>query len=190
MTPADTARVLAKAAAFDQRTIGRSDIAAWHEALCDIATSDALDAVTVHYRATRERIFPADVRRIAVAKRNERHERAAIAPPSGVATEDRSAEVKQLIASVVAALPTTESDRRVARAVARARAERGRPKPEHARTKPKRKRAADYPPPISDDIAALATRYLLDGHTPAEVAERLGVSRRWCQRHVRREEPA
>ena len=185
MTPADAAKVLAKAAAFDQRTIGRTDIAAWHEALSDIAASDALDAVTMHYRASRDRLVPADVRRIAVAKRNARHDRAAITTPSGVATEDRSTEVKELIASVVASLPTSESDRIHGRAVARARRERGRQ--DSGRTlkkKPKRKPPTDYPPPQSNDIAALATRYLLDGHAPAAVAKRLAVSRRWCQRRI------
>lgn len=183
MTPADTARVLAKAAAFDQRTIGRTDVAAWHEALADIAADDALDAVTAHYRATSNRLMPSDVRRIAVAKRNERHDRAAIAAPLGVATGERSDDVKALIASVVAALPTTESERTHARAVARARAERGRPERPAAANRRGRK-SADYPPPQSDDIAALATRYLLDGHSPSEVADRLAVSRRWCQRAI------
>lgn len=185
MTPADTARVLAKAAAFDHRTIGRSDVAAWHEVLGDLAVDDALAAVTAHYRGTGERLMPSDVRRIVVAKRNERHDRAAITAPIGVATEDRSDEVKALVAAVVAALPTTESERVHARAVTRARAERGRPERPRPTKKAKRK-PRDYPPPQSDDIAALATRYLLDGHAPAEVADRLAVSWRWCRQTAAR----
>lgn len=33
--------------------------------------------------------------------------------------------------------------------------------------------------PADDGMAALASRYLVDGYTPAEVAEKLGVSVEW-----------
>ena len=33
--------------------------------------------------------------------------------------------------------------------------------------------------PANDGMAALATRYLVDGYTPSEVAELLGVSVEW-----------
>jgi hypothetical protein len=35
------------------------------------------------------------------------------------------------------------------------------------------------PAPVHDGVAKLATRYLLDGYRPDEVAERLGVDRGW-----------
>lgn len=64
MTPGDIARVLAKAAAFDQRTVGAADVAAWHEAVGDLEVGDALAAVTRHYSASTQRIMPVHVRDI------------------------------------------------------------------------------------------------------------------------------
>lgn len=191
MTPAEVAKVLVKASAYDLRTVGEADVLAWHEVVGRLALEDCLAAVTAHYTETERRVMPSDVRRLAMRIRDERFSRERVAQrreaiEAAAPTRERSVEVNALIAQVVAALPTTESERIHARAVARARAERGRPIPDRARTKPTRKRAADYPPPQSDDIAALATRYLLDGHAPADVAQRLGVSRRWCQRTISR----
>lgn len=72
MTPADTARVLAAAAAFDQRTVGTADVAAWHSALGELEYADARDAVTRHYRTTAERIMPVHVLQYAKEIRAER----------------------------------------------------------------------------------------------------------------------
>lgn len=72
MTPAETARVLAKASAFDQRTVGQADVLAWHEALADLDFADAMAAVTRHYADHTERIMPAHIRRAVVAARNSR----------------------------------------------------------------------------------------------------------------------
>ena len=78
MTPGDTGRVLAKISAFDQRTVGDADIAAWHEIIGHLDTASCMAAVTVHYRETTHRIMPADVRKLAtdirVRARSE-HER-------------------------------------------------------------------------------------------------------------------
>lgn len=62
MNPAEIAAVLTKAAAYDRRTIGRADVAAWHEALQDIDLQDALAAVTRHYRASTEWLMPGHIR--------------------------------------------------------------------------------------------------------------------------------
>ncbi|BCJ61636.1 hypothetical protein [Micromonospora endophytica] len=35
--------------------------------------------------------------------------------------------------------------------------------------------------PITDSVAALATRYLVNGYTPEDVAERFEVDRSWCR---------
>ncbi|WFE47647.1 hypothetical protein [Verrucosispora sp. WMMD1129] len=35
--------------------------------------------------------------------------------------------------------------------------------------------------PITDSVAALATRYLVDGYTPEDVTERFEVDRSWCR---------
>lgn len=72
MTPADTARVLAKAAAYDQRTVGHADVLAWHEALGDLDPTDALTAVTRHYRDNTDRLMPAHIRRNVTTIRAER----------------------------------------------------------------------------------------------------------------------
>lgn len=72
MTPADTARVLAAAASFDQRTVGTADVAAWHAALHELDYQDARDAVVRHYRTTAERIMPVHVLHFAEEIRDER----------------------------------------------------------------------------------------------------------------------
>lgn len=194
LTPGDTARVLAKIAAFDQRTVGAADIAAWHEVIGHLDIGDCLNAVALHYREQSTRAMPADVRRLALAIRDTRQaaerqneRRLAIGP----STRDRSPEVAALVQEVIAALPTPDAH---TRALARARRERGRESPELRQAKQpkpkKRKQKQDYPKPVSDEVAALATRYLIDGYTPADVAERLAVSRRWCERTARKFRPA
>lgn len=75
MTPAETARVLAAAAAFDQRTVGTGDVAAWHAALHELDYADARDAVTRHYRTTAQRIMPVHVLHYAEEIRTERAQR-------------------------------------------------------------------------------------------------------------------
>lgn len=72
MTPAEVAMVLTKAAAIDQRTIGKADVMAWHEILERVELADALEAVKRHYAEARDRIMPADVRRIARVVSDER----------------------------------------------------------------------------------------------------------------------
>lgn len=72
MTPAEVARVLAKASAFDQRTVGQADVLAWHEVLGDLAFADAMAAVSKHYADRTERIMPAHIRSLVVAARNAR----------------------------------------------------------------------------------------------------------------------
>jgi hypothetical protein len=73
VTPREVAKVLAKAAVFDQRNVDAPDVAAWQETIGDLAFGDAIQAVSEHYRATSERITPAELRRVvheAVAARN------------------------------------------------------------------------------------------------------------------------
>ena len=108
MQPADAAILLAKCAAFDNRTVGRADAEAWAEALDDVRLPDALAAVTVWYRDNRERIMPADVRRlVAEARHNARralrmdHEDAQrqIESSRAVPFEDAPPEARELIAA-------------------------------------------------------------------------------------------
>jgi|SRR5690606_17625076 len=72
MTPAETAKVLAACAAFDQRTVGKADVAAWHNALGELEYQDARDAVTRHYRTSTERIMPMHVLHYAREIESER----------------------------------------------------------------------------------------------------------------------
>ena len=73
MTPADIARLLGMCSAYDQRTVGQADITAWHHALGDLAVERAAEAVVEHYRNSRDRIMPADVRRLAREIGNRRY---------------------------------------------------------------------------------------------------------------------
>jgi hypothetical protein len=92
MTPAETARVLAKSAAYDNRTVGEVDVHAWHEVLEDVDYADALAAVTAHYRSSAAWIMPSHVRELAKAAKRDRLRRdgvkaAALALPSRYETD-------------------------------------------------------------------------------------------------------
>lgn len=75
MTPDEAADVLARAAAYDQRTVGISDAEAWAAALPDIAADEAIPAIAAWYSRRRERVMPADVRQLVTVARNEAWER-------------------------------------------------------------------------------------------------------------------
>ena len=62
MKPSEVAQVLAKCAAFDARTVGEADVAAWTEALHDVPLDTALAAVPAHYRDHEDRIKPSHIR--------------------------------------------------------------------------------------------------------------------------------
>lgn len=72
MNLAETAVLLAKAAAVDQRTVGEADVRAWQEILAAVDLPDALTAVTRHYAETADRLMPAHVIRHAKAIRADR----------------------------------------------------------------------------------------------------------------------
>jgi hypothetical protein len=115
MTAADVSRVLAKAAAFDQRTIGRTDVLAWIEAIGDLDIDDALTAVTRHYRETNTRLMPADLRRIVAElgrerRRSEREAREADGKRALEATP-RSDRSMELLAAARALLPPGDPDK-------------------------------------------------------------------------------
>jgi hypothetical protein len=70
--PAEVAQVLTKCSAYDLRTVGRADVAAWHEILAVADLVDALDAVTRHYRESSTRAMPADILRHSKAAKRDR----------------------------------------------------------------------------------------------------------------------
>lgn len=151
MTPGDTARVLAKAAAFDQRTVGAADVAAWHEALSDLDAADALIAVTRHYSTNEQRIMPVHVRRLAreVARaRREAIERdaarrsiEAYRATAGPLT-DRSAEVRAFVNEIRDVLPDGDREALMPRRVAWEREHRAYTRAANATPNP------DYDPSI------------------------------------------
>lgn len=118
MSPADVAKVLAKASAFDQRTVGAADVAAWHEVLADVQLADALAAVTRHYADQTERLMPAHVRRLARegerdrrrVERERREQLALTAEAADPTRRDRSDDVRALIERLRAELPEGDPD--------------------------------------------------------------------------------
>lgn len=81
MTAKEIADLLSVIAGFDRRTIGPDDVEAWRLAL-DVATvpnlalSEAVDAVVLHYQDSREWIMPADILKRIKARRAEALSRA------------------------------------------------------------------------------------------------------------------
>lgn len=119
MNLTEAAVVLAKAAAFDRRTVGDTDILAWHDALSDLPTADCLTAVTEHYRESTDWLMPAHIRRIANdldrARRREAREQleadelqAAIAASP---LHDRKDDVNALITQLRDRLPDGDPDK-------------------------------------------------------------------------------
>ncbi len=75
--------------------------------------------------------------------------------------------------------PETARDRALARARATRRETGAELPPRRSRPPAPRPPAANAP--VSDDVAALATRYLVDGYAPDDVAARFAVNRGWCR---------
>lgn len=118
MTPAEVAKLLAKCAAYDQRTVGEADVMAWHEILERVEFDHALEAVKRHYSTQRDRAMPADILRISRVVRDERREHSEpLALPSRFETDEERdarmregvAKVREAIAPVVAKLAIERS---------------------------------------------------------------------------------
>lgn len=119
MNLAEAAAVLAKAAAFDRRTVGEADILAWHDALGDLPAGDCLAAVTEHYRESTEWLMPAHVRRIAdtldrARRRKAREQREADELQAAITASplhDRRDDVTALIERLRDRLPAGDPDK-------------------------------------------------------------------------------
>lgn len=72
MSPADIARLLALITAYDHRTIGEADVAAWHHAIADFDPADCIQAIHDHYRDSVDWLMPAHVRTRVKAIRAQR----------------------------------------------------------------------------------------------------------------------
>lgn len=121
MSPAEVARLLAKASAFDRRTIGAAEVAVWHEVLAAVDFADGLEAVTRHHTQTDKWLMPVHVRRLAAQIRRERRDRIARAAQvraiEAEQTEadrrplrDRSPELQAFVGEVRGALPAGDPD--------------------------------------------------------------------------------
>lgn len=144
MNRSETALLLGSIAARDQRTIGETDVLAWHEDLGDLPFEDARAAVSRHFRESTDRIMPAHIRRQVRIIRDERRASAEVAAlPPGRFEDDpdrdarirRNAEkIRELLADIVAkkSIPDvgiegatpTQSELIHAKALDRARAEK------------------------------------------------------------------
>lgn len=75
LTRNDVIDVLTACAAFDNRRVGETDIAAWAAALRpELTRGDALEAVRTHYAASADRAMPAHVNGIARRIQRDRAE--------------------------------------------------------------------------------------------------------------------
>lgn len=81
MDLADAYELLATCQAFDRRTVGEVDAAAWRQALGDLPLDDCRAAVTAHYAERTEWVMPAHVRAGVKRMRADRLERAPLAIP-------------------------------------------------------------------------------------------------------------
>lgn len=144
MNRSETALLLGAIAARDQRTVGETDVLAWHEDLADLDFDDARAAVSRHFREATERIMPAHVRRQVRIIRAERRASAEVqALPPGRFEDDPDRDerisrnvdrIRDLLADIVAkrSVPEvgietaepTQSDLIRAKALDRARAEK------------------------------------------------------------------
>ena len=60
----ETGLMLAQMQAYDQRTVGESDVIAWQALLVDAPFEDCQEAIRRHYSENTDRIMPAHVRRL------------------------------------------------------------------------------------------------------------------------------
>lgn len=193
MNPADVPRLLAMAAARDNRKRNDAMALAWFQDLGDLAFDIALEAMNRHYRTSADYLMPVHIRQHAADINRERrkaareHREAIAAERERLAIEaaprtDRSRELAVMIRETVAKVATPDAAHE--RALLVARSMKGRPEiPSKVknRTRPKK---FEYGPPKDEAVAALARQYLADGHDPNQLSERLAISRKWLRRAV------
>lgn len=99
MNLSETALMLAQIQAYDQRTVGESDVIAWHSLLVDAPFEDCREAIRRHYAENTERIMPAHVRRLV---RDIHGEREALARHTGWAPGQAGVPKDQAMPEVTA----------------------------------------------------------------------------------------
>lgn len=107
MTKAEVARLLTMIAAFDRRTIGETDVEAWHLVLADLEPTDCADAVREHFASKREWLMPADVRTYAVAAARRREGQRRIAERDARIAAENPGEIhaRPVAAAITAGTP-------------------------------------------------------------------------------------
>lgn len=145
MNIAETGRVLAKAAAIDNRDVGQAAVLAWHEILAEVDYADALAAVSRHrIEAPDVYLQPGHVRRLVRIIRDERRASTVVRslPPGRLEDDPErtarvttgAARVRVLLAELAAkrsvpdedapTRPPTRAESIHTRALARARGDR------------------------------------------------------------------
>lgn len=69
MNRAETATLLALAAAFDRRTVGEADVAAWAAALRALPFAEARDAIVQHYATSTAWLMPGHITALVTERR-------------------------------------------------------------------------------------------------------------------------
>ena len=88
MNATEASELVALMALYDNRKASDPDVVAWLKVIGDLDYADCETAILAHYRETRERIMPADVRIRVKALRRARLEREIVpAPPPEVTDE-------------------------------------------------------------------------------------------------------
>lgn len=84
----ETGELVGLMALYDNRKIGDPDTLAWYQVIGDLPAADCKTAVIAHYRESRERMMPADVRQRVKAMRRERLEHGIVPAPSPELADD------------------------------------------------------------------------------------------------------
>lgn len=96
MTPADAAKLLTVAAAYDNRKPDPDQAKAWALALNGLDFVACRDAIVAHYQRTRDWIMPADVRGAVRRERAARIEDDVVPMPADLDPDDTAAYVAVL----------------------------------------------------------------------------------------------
>lgn len=142
MNRSEIALLLGAVAARDRRTIGETDVLAWHEDLGDLGFDEARAAVSRHFRESTDYLMPAHIRQHVKVIRAEQRKAAEVRElPSRFETDDERderirrnvAKIRELLADMAARhsvpdvgidTPADPSEEIRAKAIARAQAER------------------------------------------------------------------
>jgi len=92
----EAGKLLGFAALYDNRRVEVPDVMAWHRVIGDLPYIDAEQAIADHYRDSRERVMPSDIRERVKAIRSERLRLNPVPPPPAELLDDPPAYRKWL----------------------------------------------------------------------------------------------